>query len=133
MLFRSPSGENVSITETKIADLNLILGTGFLAENYAAIVGAIWYGAGSPVPNLTKDFTGRDRNPLNPSIGAFEGPIVIPAIDPVPNPIPDPTPTPDPAPDPTPVPVVIPDPIPQSGFKPTALAKSVAARLRYGR
>ena len=122
-----PSGENVSITETKVADLNLILGTGFLAENYAAIVGAVWYGAGAPVPNLTKDFRGRDRDALNPSIGAFEGPIVIP----IPDPIPGPDPTPDPTP--TPDPVIIPDPIPQSTFKPTALAKSIAARLRYGR
>ena len=122
-----PSGENVSITETKVADLNLILGTGFLAENYAAIVGSIWYGAGSPVPGLAKDFRGNDRNALNPSIGAFEGPIVIPIPDPTP--VPDPTPTPDP----TPVPVVIPEPIPEPAFKPTALAKSIAARLRYGR
>jgi hypothetical protein len=134
---------NVVITDTKVGELNL---TGLLAENYAPIAGTIWYGSGVAVPGgLGKDFAGKPRSATNPSIGAFEVAIVIP--DAIPNPVPDPmpnptpNPTPQPVPDPKPmpqpmpqpVPQPTPDPEPQREFQPTALAQSIASRLRYGR
>ncbi len=122
---------NVVITGTKVGEANL---TGLLAENYAPIAGSPWYGAGVAVPGgLTKDFAGKPRSAVNPSIGAFEVAIVIPT--PVPDPIPMPQPVPDPIPQPMPQPM--PQPIPQAEpkpeYQPTALAQSIAARLRFGR
>lgn len=122
---------NVVITGTKVGDANL---TGLLAENYLPIEGSVWYGSGVAVPGgLTTDFAGNPRSATNPSIGAFEIAIVIP--DPILNPIPDPMPIPDPIPEPQPIPQPIPDPTPepQREFQPTALAESIASRLRFGR
>ncbi len=117
---------NVVITGTKVGEASL---TGLLAENYAPIAASVWYGSGVAVPGgLTKDYAGKPRSATNPSIGAFEISIVIP--DPIPDPIPMPQPIPDPSPQPMPQPIPQPETKPE--FQPTALAKSIASRLRFG-